>query len=617
MSAATSSATPAGTRDTSVKGARLKTLLGLGLSVLASAAAAALFAVNDYSSGTSAAVSTAQRNSARFEAVYTDGAETKIAALRLGIDLVLANPEITGAFSRDDRAALSRLVLPLFADVLRPKYGTNQVNFWTPPAKLYLRATDPKEFGTDGTAARRSIVTSNERRAAVSGMETGLGGRLGIRAMAPVLDGTRLVGVVELGDDLVALLKRARASTGVEFAAGLDRKRSEEVERVPDKAIDAVQGSDVFFEYSSDETARLTRSVSFNPRDPAGQLVHADGRSIFTRSFAINNFAGIPTVVAATVFDLTPPFREARQWALLKGIGLFVVLSVAAILSLLQFQKLQEGFSRIVFGERRKLEETTRALEAARAKLKDVDLAKLGYFTNLVAAVAEPLQAISGQLSSVLPKIESGLRAPRSLDETTAQDLLRRLNFSLSEIGRLTGMMADFRQIEIFRQNLGSSTSSTVLLSEVVPAVLDDELARYRRLPDLAMTANVPATLPAVRVSRELMRWSLTGLVSYAAQKGGHGKIDIVGSVDEAAWVKLAITGSAFAAAGPPTDALIDDTRQFIGRLSDPAYRAEENGVIMALVLARTIIEKAGGRLEAAGASEGQPGFVVRLPAAT
>ncbi len=615
MSAAVLPASPVDKREAVASRAGLKRLLAIGAGILASGVAAAFFGINDYSSGTATAVSASQRNSQRFEAVYVDSAETKLSALRLGVDLIVANPEIVGAFARDDRAALSKVAVGLFTDTLKPRYGTTQFNFWTPPAKLYLRSIDPKEFGTDGAAARRSVVLSSERRAPVAGMETGLGGRLGIRAMAPILDGTRLIGVVELGDDLVALLKRARTATGVEFAAGLDRKRSEEVERIPDKAVDAVQSSDVFFEYSSEETARLTRAVGFNPRDPAGQLVQADGRSVYVRPFVINNFAGAPTVVIATVFDLTQAFLDARQSALIKGAILFLVLSVASALALMQFQKLQEGFSRVVFGERHKLQETTRALDVARERLKDVDHAKLGYFTNLVAAVTEPLQAISGQLSSVLPKIEAGLKTSRGIEDGAAKDLLDRLTFSLFEIGRLTRLMTDFRQIEIFRQNLAQKTTSTVLLSDVVDAVLGEELARYRRLPDLAIAANVPPGLPAVRTSRELMRWTVTGLVAYAAQKGGQGRIDLVGSVDEAGWVTLAITGSAFAAAGAPTEALIDDTRQFIGRLSDAAYRSDENGIMMALVLARTIAEKAGGRLEIAPA-EGPPGFVLRLPAA-
>ena len=586
--------------------------LWIGASALLSAIAAFFFAINDYSGASSALVATAKRNSQRFEAVYTDAAETRLGALRLGVDLILANPQITGAFIRDDRTALMEVALSLFTGVLQPRYGTNQFNFWTPPAKLYLRAIDPKEFGTDGSVARRSIVQSNERRAAVAGMEAGLGGRLGIRAMAPILDGTRLVGVVELGDDLISILRRARASTGVEFAAGLDRKRSDEVERVANKDVDSVQGTDVFFEYSSDETGRLVRAITFNGRDPAGELSQASGRTVFVRPFVISNFAGAPTVVIATVFNLTTAFADARQSAVMKGGVLFVVLALASIVGLLQFQKIQQGFARVVFGERRKLQDTTQALEQARARLRDVDLVKQGFFTNMVAAVCEPLQAVQGQLQMAATALHAG--AEPMAGDANMKAVAGRLGFSLDEIGRLSGLLADYRKIELFRQKLVTDPAANTTLGGMVTDILQTDLARFARLPRLSITAAVPDTLPPVRVAPDLLRYAVAGLIGYGAESGGAGTVHVAGAVNEAGWVTLAITGTAFAAADLPTDVLLDDSRQFIARLAGPARPADANGTMMALVLARTIVEHSGGRLDAVIGSE--TGFLLLLPAA-
>lgn len=583
--------------------------LRIGAAIALSVVAATFYGINDYSTASNALVATARRNSQRFEAVYGDAAETRLAALRLGVDLILANPEITAAFARDDRPGLLRTVVPLFSTVLQPRYDTNQFNFWTPPAKLYLRAIDPKEFGTDGSAARRSVVLSMERRAAIAGMETGLGGRLGIRAMAPILDGTRLVGVVELGDDLVAILRRARTSTAVEFAAGLDRKRSDEVERIPRKDVDAIQGTDVFFEYSSEDTARLVRSVSFDARNPAGALTQANGHNVFVRPFAIANFAGAPTVVVATVFDLTQPFDDARQSSAIKAGLLFLVLAVAAVLGLMQFQKIQQSFARVVFGERRRLHDTTKALEAARLMLKDVELIKQGFFTNMVAAVTEPLQAVHGQLQVAIPAIDAAIA---TVDGNQA--LSERLSFSLDEIGRLTRLLADYRKIELFRQKLVREPAATTALAEIVSAVLGSELARFTRLPQLAISAAVPDSLPLVRASADQLRYAIASLVSYAAETAGQGTIHIEGLVDEAGWIKLAITGSAFATAGMPTDALLEDSRQFIARLSGSVRPSDASGTMMAIVLARTIIENAGGHL--GPAKDAAPGFVMLLPSA-
>ncbi|WP_163413643.1 hypothetical protein, partial [Escherichia coli] len=79
--------------------------------------------------------------------------------------------------------------------------------------------------------------------------------------------------------------------------------------------------------------------------------------------------------------------------------------------------------------------------------------------------------------------------------------------------------------------------------------------------------------------------------------------------------------GTAFAAAGAPTEALLDDSRQFIARLAGPVRPFDANGTMMALVLSRMIAEYYGGRIEIAkGAGAGdhsEPGFVVVLPAAS
>ena len=317
--------------------------------VLGSAVAATFYAINEYSGATSGLIAMGERNAQRFEAAYRDAAETRLAALRLGTDLVLANPEIVGALARDDRPALMAKILPLYNDILKPRYGLTQFNFWTPPAKLYLRSIDPAEFGTDGSASRRSIVTAMERRAPVSGMEAAIGGRLVIRAISPIYDGTRLVGVVELGDDVYVLLQRAREVTGVEFSSGLDRKRSDEVERIADPKVDIVQGTDVFFRFSSDEAAKIMRAISFDSRAATGQFVVQGGRAIYVKPFVIANFAGVPTAVVATLFDLTQPFAAARQSAYIKGVVLFLLLSIGGYVGFAQFGKLQEGFARVVF----------------------------------------------------------------------------------------------------------------------------------------------------------------------------------------------------------------------------------------------------------------------------
>lgn len=606
---------PAASADGTAKASSLKRWLIIGALVLGSAVVSGFFAINEYSSASNALIAQGERTATRFEAVYRDAAETRLAALRLAADLVVANKELTGALARDDRPALMALALPLYNDVLKPRYGLTQFNFWTPPAKLYLRSIDPKEFGTDGSSARKSIVTAIERRVPVSGMEAAIGGRLGVRAITPIYDGTRLVGVVELGDDVFNLLQRAREVTSVEWSSGLDKKRSDEVERVADAKVDVPMGTDVFFRFSSDDAAKLMRSATFDPRSTKGQLVQQGGMTIYVKPFQIQNFAGVSTAVVASLFNLSEPFSAARQGAMIKGILLFLVLAVGGYFGFAQLGKIQAGFARVIFGERQKLEETTRALEAAKAKLKDIDTIKQGFFTNLVAAVSEPLQAVSGHLQGAIPALDADFKRTAGPDDAARKEIGERLAFALNETNRLNRFISEYRQIELFRQKLIKSTSSSAQLRDIIASVLEKELASYKRLPHLKISAALPADLPPVRADANLLRWAISGLIGYAAHGSGVGTINLTSQVDAARIVKLSITGTAFAAAGAPNEALLEDSRQFISRLAGPERPTDTSGSMMALVLSRMIAEYYGGRVDIAKGDGVEPGFALYLPA--
>jgi hypothetical protein len=565
---------------------RLRSWLVNGALVVGSVVAAFFYAVNEYSGASQSLIAMGERNAQRFEAFYRDAAATKIDTLRLAADLVVANPDIIGAFAREDREALMARALPLYNDLLKPRYGFTQFNFWTPPARLFLRSIDPKEFGTDGSRARPSIVTAIERRQPVLGMETALGGRLVIRAIAPVIEGTRLVGVVETGDDVFNLLQRAREATRVEWTSGLDRRRSDEVERVADPKTDVVQGDDVFYRFSSDATAALVRALSFQPRATTGQLVVQGGRTVYVKPFSITNFAGSPTAVVATLFDLTAEFALARTNAAIRGAILFLLLAVGSMVGLGQFGRIQQS------------------------------LIKQGFFTNLVAAVTEPLQAVSGHLQNAVPAVETALKGSPAVTAPMARSISERLAFALHETNRLARYVAEYRQIELFRQRLVKSVPETALVQDIVATVLDKDFAGLRHQPHLTVTAKLPGDLPPVRANANLLRWAIAGLVAYAARGAGAGTIAIAASVDPSGWMRLSIAGTAFAAAGAPTEALLEDSRQFLVRLAGPQQIADTNGTMMALVLARMIAEHYGGRVDIASGDPGQPGFVLSLPAA-
>jgi hypothetical protein len=573
----------------------------------ASGLLSAFFALNEYSSGTGALVQSAKRNSERFETIFRDSTETQKKTLRLGLDAILDNNEILTPFVKDDRATLMNKVLPFYRETLKQRHEIDQFIFWTPPARLYLRSSDPKSFGVDASGVRPLVVAANEKRTAYTAMEAGVGGVLGLRAISAVMDGTRLVGAIELGSELTPLLARSASTSGFEFAVGLDQKRAEVVQRPVDAKIDSLQGTDVFYIYSNPGTGELFRKMSFTPRSTEAQIIEAGSRTIFVRTFPVNNFSGVPTVIVATLLDLSDGFAAEFRTVAIKTSILFLLAVALSFVAIFKFGALKAGMNRAISQQRAELDEKAAFCEAATAKLKDVDLIKRGFFTNLITAVNEPLQTVAGTLLSVTTEVEAVAQSPK---------VSERLRFALSETTRLSGLIGDYQQIELFRQKLVKSDSPLISLASVVVRALNEDLAMYARLPQLKITTAFPDGLPDARADADLLRRAIAALVTYAARGAGNGTIVLQGDLTASGWLRLAITGTAFQNAGAPTESLLDESRQFLSRLATEHAIADSGTTLIPIVLARMIVEFYGGSIEASPANKANPGFVILLPVA-
>ncbi len=127
--------------------------------------------------------------------VSTIGNRTRFAS---ALAVSLANThELQQAFASGDRAALATLTAPIFGE-LKQRYGVRQFQFHTPDAHSFFRAHKPEKFGDDLSGFRKTVVTANDSRRVVEGIESGVAG-LGLRGVAPVEYQGRHVGTVEIG----------------------------------------------------------------------------------------------------------------------------------------------------------------------------------------------------------------------------------------------------------------------------------------------------------------------------------------------------------------------------------------------------------------------------------
>ncbi|MBF0159739.1 MAG: hypothetical protein HQL58_09435 [Magnetococcales bacterium] len=580
------------------------------LIIVLSGAVSAFYAINEYATKTGSVIKNASTGSDQFESVFRELMQARFRALNLASEVMLQSRVTVEAFAKQDRDSLTTRIEPFFQQ-LQKEHGIAQLNFWTAPATVFYRAGQPANFGQDLSKFRKSIIAANERKQKILAVETGLGGLVAFRAITPVLLEGKMIGVIEFVSDFNIPLERASTITGLNWALGLAKDVSDRVERPFDAKNDAVRGTDVFFRYSDAPTGEIIRALDFDPRSKGATTIKLGSRTVFVNNFHVVNFSGIPTIVITVVKELTDIFAEIFQQVAIKTGGLFLILAVGISLAYLKSGKIRANFTNMLYSQKKELEERAVACDAAMAKLKEVDVVKRGFFTNLVAALSEPLQAVSGQLQSLVPAVDA-LTQGRLPDPSLRQAMREGFDFALDETSRLSHLVSDYQQLELFRQRLVKADNPQLSIVEVIDRALAEDLADFQRLPQLTISSTVATDMPLVRADADLLRRAIAGLVGYAARRGGHGRITLSSRHErDSGWLTLFITGSAFAAAGTPTEALIDESRQFLARIDTPPTQLSNAAPLVAVVLSRIIFEFYGGSL---GITIDQPGFIARLP---
>ncbi|WP_455184609.1 methyl-accepting chemotaxis protein [Azospirillum palustre] len=125
-------------------------------------------------------------------------------------------PSVASAMAAEDRDQLMRLLGSELA-TLKPQ-GIASINLTKPPATIVLRVNDPKAFGDDVSARRKTILLAQRDHIAITGVEVGRDA-LYVTGISPVAIDGHHIGVVDVGVQVgQALLERAKKRFGVDLA---------------------------------------------------------------------------------------------------------------------------------------------------------------------------------------------------------------------------------------------------------------------------------------------------------------------------------------------------------------------------------------------------------------
>jgi signal transduction histidine kinase len=134
---------------------------------------------------------------------------------------LMTNRDIERAFQRRDRKALARQVGSLFAN-LRDEHRITHLYFTDPDLINLYRFHSPDEFGDE--IDRVTAVKSRERLEAVNGLELGPLGTLTLRLVMPWRRDGRVLGYLEVGEEIEHLIDEIHESLSVDMLVLVDKR---------------------------------------------------------------------------------------------------------------------------------------------------------------------------------------------------------------------------------------------------------------------------------------------------------------------------------------------------------------------------------------------------------
>jgi signal transduction histidine kinase len=555
-----------------------------------------------YKSETEKFIELTNSRSKQFEVVFNELMKARFRAMGIAADTLLQSKVTMEPFVKGDRAALGARVDPYFAH-LQKRHGVEQLNFWIPQATMFYRAGAPDLGQFDGSKFRKSILAAMERRDRIMTVETGQGGVVGIRAIVPVTWDEEFKGVIEYVSSFRIPLDGAAQESQFKWAVGVSQERLVQVERPKNDANDVVMGQDVYYEYSDKSTQESLKKLTFDSRGKDFQIVESQDRVYFLRAIPVYNFSGVATITIAMLDDISEAYTLALKKSILRGLAVFVMFSIALLFAYYKIDHFRAGILGSVGAEKRLLQERLAKGDAAVKKLNDMDLVKRQNLYNLMAAINKPLIAINGQLSSFI-------KAVVSTHPELPRHVAQQAHFIENESSRLQAYVADFLQVEQFRQGVVDMERERLSIHSVIDrAIQQEDLSK--RFPLLKINVNLPSDLPKIQANPALLEKAFVNLLRYSISAHGQDALLITGGVDVQGSLSVAITGNLAANEISHEFSVLNESSVFLRELSSGASPGPITEKLMGLFLSKLIIEFYGGKVDATSSAEA--GFIVNL----
>ena len=146
--------------------------------------------------------------------VFKSAVRTSTEKLSATLTVLSQNESLKRAMIAGDRATLLHQAIPIFED-LRKKYNITHFYFINTNRSVFLRVHQPQQYGDE--IVRFTAKKSQTTGKLTSGLELGPLGTFTLRTVIPWRDNNRLIGYLELGEEVGSIMSSIHQDTGLDF----------------------------------------------------------------------------------------------------------------------------------------------------------------------------------------------------------------------------------------------------------------------------------------------------------------------------------------------------------------------------------------------------------------
>jgi signal transduction histidine kinase len=430
---------------------------------------------------------------------------------------MMTNKVMEAAFRRGDRTGLAQQGQELFR-TLRDDHRITHLYLTRPDLVNLYRFHSPHEFGDAN--ARVTLAQAKASQAAVRGLELGAMGTLTLRLVMPWLEGNRLLGYLEIGEEIEHLIYEVQRSLSVDLLVLVEKRFLQQQQWLRGQSMMKRAGD--WERFSSHATLAQTSEQLPAALDDqrlaellAGRTTEIDdwGRSLHLAALPFNDAGGTHIGDLVVIRDITA-LESTFQWSIV-AVTLISLLVAGGVLGMfyLALGRVERDYQR-----QHDLEHQLLRLDTEHRRILQME--KLSALGTMVGGIAHQLN------NPLVGVVNLAQLAERELgdhgkpgDAVRMRDLLLEIRSAGEDCRAFVKRMLAFSKVSCFE-------SKPTLMA----ALVEDTVLLFRQTENkhLPVAVNLPDEPVVMTVDPILMRHALFNLLVNAAQAtAGYGAIVI------------------------------------------------------------------------------------------